>query len=188
MKHLLAALIPLALAPLSAFAISISEIQENPQKYVKVDEDISSAHYIDIESIKSLRDASPYYTLQADMYLASYSSRSIFQNTIIFNFDYTRSYKSLNEALEKDFIAKGKKALLYSKAYTSALWDEIEKNSGILANDSATEVYSFDGVYRCSFPPSKSDYKVDWATACGLYADFVFYRHFGIYFFPEKFS
>lgn len=188
MKRLLAALIPLTFAPVCAFAISLSELQDNSQKYVKIDEDIYSAHYINTESIKSLREASPYYTLQADIYTILYSSRSILQETSVFNYDYTRSFKSINEKLEKEFALKGSKELLYSKAYSNALWDEFQKNSGIVASDSTTEVYSFDGIYRGSLPASSFDYKVDWATACGSYANFVFYKHLGIYFFPEKFS
>lgn len=186
-KHLLTALIPLTLAPLTAFTISLSEIQNNPQKYVKIGEDIYSAYYVDTESIKLLRDASPYYTLQADIYDVTYTSRYIFQETAVYNYDYTRSFDSIDKKLTKLFATKGTEDLLYSKAYSSALASELEKDSGIIYSNSTIDAYSFDGTYLSSLPPS-TDLKADFGTQSCSYANFVFYKHFGTYFFPENFS
>lgn len=59
MKKILLLLLGLILIPFSAFAISLSEIQSDPGRYVKVAEGQTDACYVDSYSIKSLRYAPP---------------------------------------------------------------------------------------------------------------------------------
>ena len=64
MKKILLLLLGLILIPFSAFAISLSEIQSDPGRYVKVAEGQTTTMYVDSYSIQSLRYAPPYYTIQ----------------------------------------------------------------------------------------------------------------------------
>ena len=63
MKKILLLLLGLILIPFSAFAISLSEIQSDPGRYVKVAEGQTTTMYVDSYSIQSLRYAPPYYTM-----------------------------------------------------------------------------------------------------------------------------
>lgn len=63
-KHLLvASLIPSSLAPLIASAISLNELQSDPNRYIVIDEDKTYTIYIDSNSIESIRYYPPYYTM-----------------------------------------------------------------------------------------------------------------------------
>ena len=64
MKKILLLLPGLILILFSAFAISLSEIQSDPGRYVKVAEGQTTTMYVDSYSIQSLRYAPPYYTIQ----------------------------------------------------------------------------------------------------------------------------
>ena len=55
MKKILLLLLGLILIPFSAFAISLSEIQSDPGRYVKVAEGQTTTMYVDSYSIQSLR-------------------------------------------------------------------------------------------------------------------------------------
>ncbi len=64
-KHLLvASLIPSSLAPLIASAISLNELQSDPNRYIVIDEDKTYTIYIDSNLIESIRYYPPYYTMQ----------------------------------------------------------------------------------------------------------------------------
>lgn len=48
--------------PISALAISLEELQNNTDSYVKILEGKPGTVYVDVNSIHSLRYAPPYYT------------------------------------------------------------------------------------------------------------------------------
>lgn len=63
----------------TAFAVSLNELDNSPQKYVKVFETRSYALVVDAASINIVRETPPYYTLQANEYLVDYASATIAQ-------------------------------------------------------------------------------------------------------------
>lgn len=99
MKKILLLLLGLILIPFSAFAISLSEIQSDPGRYVKVAEGQTTTMYVDSYSIQSLRYAPPYYTIQGKIYYVSYTGNCIEKSTVIFNYDYDRSSVNLRKDL-----------------------------------------------------------------------------------------
>ncbi len=69
MKRLLAALIPLALVPLSSFAITLDELKSNPEQYVFVAAKEGIEGYVDVTTINLSRNISP--VLDAVVYIVS---------------------------------------------------------------------------------------------------------------------
>lgn len=80
MKKILLLLLGLILIPFSAFAISLSEIQSDPGRYVKVAEGQTTTMYVDSYSIQSLRYAPPYYTQFKERYTMSHIQVIVLRN------------------------------------------------------------------------------------------------------------
>lgn len=97
MKKILSTLLATAFIPFSAFAISLSDITNNPEQYVKIKNSMNTTLYVDISSIESLRYDPPYYTLRGKAYAVNYSSNRIFETTDIINYDYTKSVDSVTD-------------------------------------------------------------------------------------------
>ena len=173
MKRLLAALIPLALAPLSTFAISLSEIQDNPQKYIKVVEDANAAFYVDVDSIKSLRYSPPYYTLQCSMLLVAYDANRILDFTETFNYDLKKSpgtryrtYETSNSAYTEEQILK-------------MAWNDAKNDCGVIFSSAAGNFYDFDGAFLRESPPLRAE-KAELGSNIYICADFMFNKYYGI--------
>lgn len=69
MKKILALAAALLLTPFTALAISLSDIQNNPDQYVLVLRQTTINTYVDSNSIASLRYDPPYYAMGGDVYL-----------------------------------------------------------------------------------------------------------------------
>ena len=141
MKKILLLLLGLILIPFSAFAISLSEIQSDPGRYVKVAEGQTTTMYVDSYSIQSLRYAPPYYTIQGKIYYVSYTGNCIEKSTVIFNYDYDRS--SVN--LRKDLMPNN--PYITDADRGNALWNEIKANTGIKFTETDVYTYSLSGDY-----------------------------------------
>ena len=87
MKKILIILLSILCIPISAFAISLTTLQNNPDRYLKVDEDSTAAMYLDTYSVKSIRYSPPYYTLSAKTYFVLYPYDYIILCTQTFNYD-----------------------------------------------------------------------------------------------------
>ena len=173
MKRLLTALTPLVLAPLSAFAISLSEIQDNPQKYVRISEDAHAASYMDVGTIKSIRYNPPYYTLQCRVILISYNSNRIMDFTNTFNYDYSKN-------LETRYLAYRSSHPSYTpdQRFDLAMAD-VEKESGVTFNTSNRSIYNFDGKFLYDSPQTSAK-KAMFGSNVYICADLVFKKYYGI--------
>lgn len=89
--------------PLSVLAISLDELQSNPNKYVNIHESQSASDYVDIDSIQAIRYAPPYYTMKAKCYLVSYDYTRIMHSTLMINYDYNRTLKTLVSKYKNDY-------------------------------------------------------------------------------------
>ena len=69
MKQLFLFFFLLLSIPFHTSAISLQEIQNNPQKYQLIRQNSKYAAFVDADSIESLRDSSPYYTLKCKAYI-----------------------------------------------------------------------------------------------------------------------
>ncbi len=85
--------------PFHTSAISLQEIQNNPQKYQMVAQDSKYALFVDSDSIESLRYSPPYYTLKCTSYLVGYLQDVIGSFTI--NISYDISYRDFNSNKRK---------------------------------------------------------------------------------------
>ncbi len=103
MRRLLAATAALFLTPITAMAISMSELTSNPEQYNKIVEERDHIIYIDTNTIESLRYSPPYYTMRCNFYIASYSGNNIYESTITIDYDYNRSMITLmRKILDED--------------------------------------------------------------------------------------
>lgn len=62
MKRILLLIIIQLLYIQTAFAMSLAELQSEPNRYTNYKEVQSSTLYVDLNSIQALRNAHPYYT------------------------------------------------------------------------------------------------------------------------------
>lgn len=111
MKKLLFALLLTTMVPLSTFAVSLSELQTNTNRYTKVFEEYNYTVYVEDNTIQSLRYAPPYYTIKCTYYIAGYSSNYIFEIPSTFNYNYNRN-----------------KNHIFSTVIKSSTSDQIDKN------------------------------------------------------------
>lgn len=179
MKKILLAFLLAIMLPLSAFAISLDEINSSPNRYVKVTEDAKNAFYVDVSIIKSLRYSPPYYVLQCRSFYISYERNYICQQLdSTFSYDYNKNY-----------ISQFKKIISshpnYKAEQISQLLDladeEVKKDSGIIYNAETVDFYNFDGTYQFSAPPAYAE-KVIFGSNLYATADFVFKKYYGISF------
>lgn len=94
MKRLFLFFFLLLSIPFHTSAISLHEIQDNPQQYQMVDQSSKYAFFVDSGSIESLRYSPPYYTLKCRAYMVNYLRDSISSNIITIS--YNSSYRDFN--------------------------------------------------------------------------------------------
>lgn len=94
MKRLFLFFFLLLSIPFHTSAISLQEIQNNPQQYQMVDQDSKYATFIDSGSIESLRYSPPYYTLKCTFYRVDYLGGYIISS--ITNISCNISYRNFN--------------------------------------------------------------------------------------------
>lgn len=90
MKKILASFILTALAPITTFAISLSDLTNNPDQYTKVHQNDYTTVYVDNESIKVVKDESPDYTIRGIVFLCDNKKQTIaeFDETTDFHVSY----------------------------------------------------------------------------------------------------
>lgn len=99
MKRLFLFFFLLLSIPFHTSAISLDELQNNPQQYQMVDQDSEYTNFVDSGSIESLRYSPPYYTLKCTSYLVNYLQDVIGSFTI--NISYDISYRDFNSNKRK---------------------------------------------------------------------------------------
>ena len=99
MKRLFLFFFLLLSSPFHTYAISLHELQDNPQQYQMVDQDSEYTNFVDSGSIESLRYSPPYYTLKCTSYFVDYLYNVIGSFTI--NISYDISYRDFNSNKRK---------------------------------------------------------------------------------------
>ena len=175
MKRFLLTFLLVLMIPLSASAISLDELQSNPDKYTKIYEAENGTMYIDSESIKSIRYAPPYYTLQVKDYYVLYNLNCIQQSISTYNYDYNKNCATLTK----------KYAALYpsysSKQIIDLVLAESKKDSGVIVTSVDINCYEFDGTFITTGKPIYSQEVPFWTNLC-YSADSVFKKYYGISF------
>ena len=133
MKKLFLLLTIFSLFTVSAFAVSLDELRNTPEKYKLVYSDSTSDHYVEIPSINVTRYNPPYYIINATMYMVEYETNIIGKTDTTFFYDYNRSSEVLKKELPDNML----------------ILEEQEKNSGIQWKMTGVTDYHFDGsIYR----------------------------------------
>lgn len=139
-KHLLiTTLLSIALIPFTASAISLTELQNNPDRYKAVCENKKSTIYVDNDTISSLRYYPPFYSLSADVYSVSYTNGNIIGGTFAMNYDYNQSPESIIDLIKAEHPDYTPKQI---SDYSAVL---LFANSGIVISSSKLQVWTLDG-------------------------------------------
>ena len=94
MKRLFLFFFLLLSIPFHTSAISLDELQNNPQQYQMVAQNSKYTTFVDSGSIESLRYSPPYYTLKCTYYGVDYLGGYIFSITA--NISYNISHRDFN--------------------------------------------------------------------------------------------
>lgn len=92
MKRLFLFFFLLLSIPFHTSAISLDELQDNPQQYQMICQNAECAIFVDSDSIESLRYSPPYYTLKCTVYWVNYLQDAIGLFTININYDISHQY------------------------------------------------------------------------------------------------
>lgn len=165
------------LMPFYSWAISLEEIQSQPERYVKMDESRSCINYIDAESIHSLRCDPPYYTLLGDVYYVGRSDNLIFKVTEVFCYDYQRSRRELAKSIQlRD------RNISYDQL-NKAIFKELIQNTGIVGSVISEKAYNTAGTFLQDVPTNKfRNNKIILNAPNSHDADYMFYRYYGQHF------
>ena len=84
MKRMITILFMLLLIPLSCSAISLEELQSNPEQYEKIIEAPSGTIYLELNSIKSLRNSPPLLYITSKSLIVYYMTRLLLLKALVF--------------------------------------------------------------------------------------------------------
>lgn len=152
MKKILFILLAIICIPVSSFAISLSTLQNNPEKYLKISEDYEYEHYLDLGSVKSIRYSPPYYTISANTYTVDYESNLIFSDSNIYNYDYNYSRKLTRIRIISEMNEKWEP--LNEEIVKSRVEEALHENSGISSTVTLLADWAFDGRLIKRMPPN----------------------------------
>lgn len=177
MKKIIIAFLLLTVIHVTAFAISLDELQNEHSRYVKVKEDQSYAAYVDSNSIQSLRCSPPYYRLKGDIYIVAYANGYINKFNTIFNYDYNKSSKELKRQIRNRY------GNLSGKPLYDKMWEIVKVDSGITGSEVENSyIYRFDGTLITRLPAQR-DVKIPIMSPLSFAANYIFYRYYNEYFF-----
>ena len=174
MKKLFLLLMIFSLCTISAFAVSLDELRNSPERYKHISADQTLDGYIEIPSINVTRYNPPYYIINATIYTVDYETNTIGKADATFFYDYNRSSEVLNKKISDNML----------------IFDEQEKNSGIQWKMTGLTGYNFDGsIYKpyLQINPTNPEFAPDTATFISLAyiaATYSFYKAYNMYFNP----
>lgn len=179
MKKILIILLAILCIPISSYAISLSTLENNTQRYFKVYENDQFAMYLDTQSVESIQYAPPYYTLGANMYFVRYSTNELAEFSLIYNYDYTYSLESKHKQIIKNMKQNGE-ALDDNviKTKLENILQDKEENSGIEYSSVLLSFWDLNGHLIQSinsyqaFPEFT---KIKYLTQGYLQAELIFY-------------
>lgn len=171
MKRMITILFMLLLIPLSCSAISLEELQSNPEHYKNIIEAPEATLYVDSNSIKSVRNTPPYYALQVKIYYVIYDMTTIIESTCIFSYDQNRS-----SAILADKIIEENPTKSYNEQNDMFL-SELEKNCGMTYSEQKINNYKFNGKFQFTGTPSYNK-EIKFNTNIAHVAKYIFRQHY----------
>lgn len=181
MKKILIILLAILCIPVSSFAISLSTLQNNSNRYLKIDDNYEVAIYLDTYSVKSIRYTPPYYTLSATIYLVRYPLNDIIVYSSIYNYDYNYSTKTTIKKVISDMKQNGEP--LDSEEISTRVENSQRENSGIEVNNTFLSAWKLNGqlITNSSLGSSSMD-NVNYGTFDFAIAVEVFKTYYHQYF------
>ena len=143
MKKILVILMAILCIPISGFAMSLSTLENNPQRYIKISEDYNFAVYTDAGSVKSIRYSPPYYTLSTNTYYVVYKLNMVVLYSEIYNYDYNYSTESTMKRIVSDMYDNGETP--DEETVCSRTEAAQRENSGIERNGTCIGVWKLNG-------------------------------------------
>ena len=174
MKKLFLLLMIFSLCTISAFAVSLDELRNSPERYKHISADQTLDGYIEIPSINVTRYNPPYYIINATIYTVDYETNTIGKADATFFYDYNRSSEVLKKELPDNML----------------ILEEQEKNSGIQWKLSGLTDYHFDGsidrpyLHINSGDPMFSPEEAPITSLGYMAATYSFYKSYNMYFNP----
>nr|DAV59622.1 MAG TPA: hypothetical protein [Caudoviricetes sp.] len=192
MKNILLTATALFLAPITALAVSLSDITDNPDEYVMVSSNSTSAFYVDSYSISSIRYEPPYYSMSCQAYIVSYDINTIFRFDATATYDYNHRFKSLYAYELRQHPGYSRKEIL------NMAINDFELNNGMTSYLGNMVFWDFDGNYlgemsardRDNIAYLYGDYGLD-DTSCKInsaayhVANYMFFKGYDEYFNPK---
>lgn len=171
MKRMITILFMLLLIPLSCSAISLEELQSNPEHYKNIFEAPEATVYVDSNSIKSIRNTPPYYALQVKLYYVIYDMTTITESACIFSYNKNRS----SAILANKIIAENP-----TKSYNEQndiFLSELEKNCGMTFSEQKINHYKFNGKLDLTGTPSYNN-EIKYNTNMARVAKYIFKQYY----------
>ena len=181
MKKIMIILLAILCIPLSSFAMSLSTLENNPQRYIKISENYNSAVYTDTGSIKSIRYSPPYYTLSANTYYVVYKLNIVFACSEIYNYDYNYSTESTMKRIISDMYDNDEQP--DEDTVCSRTEAAQRENSGIERTGTCTGIWKLNGQpIKKSVPSSSTNSPVTYHTVGYDIAESIFKTYYNQFF------
>lgn len=179
MKKIIFAFLLLLLTPLTTHAISFDELTNNSAQFKNVHESRESSYYINVNTVKTIRYAPPYYTMKAQGYIIDYSLQRIIECDILTNYNYNRSFNPLAIKLKHEHPNMSPTQIL------KILIKEINEDSGITANMDEVSLYKFNGEFVTKDKRFYNNYNqsINITSPLASMANYMFYQGYNMYFF-----
>ena len=163
------------LTPILSSAISLSDIENNPDRYI----DVSNHEvFVDVDTIESVRYAPPYYTLKAEVY--SVYPNSIVESTYAVGYNYERSYTGIKEYISQNYpnISAADKAKLLNT--------QIQSNTGMYCSIQDENIYSLNGELLNQVESNYSQQDITFMSPAFYVGNYLFYRYYNQFFLPNE--
>ena len=177
-KKIIVALFVFLSMQVTAFAVSLNELDNSPQKYVKVFETRSYALAVDAASINIVRETPPYYTLQANEYLVDYASATIVQYQLTATYDYQRSTQGLIK------LINAQTPKITKEIFWERYAEEGVANCGMTYSSKISYVYDFNGRVKHDHPSYREKYNQRIRAGSDIFdvSNYMFKKQYGVYF------
>lgn len=176
MKKLFLLLTIFSLFTMSAFAVSLDELRNSPERYKLVLSNPTTDQYVEIPSINVVRYSPPYYVINSRTHIVRYEDNIITSIDVTYFYDYNQSVASLVNKL--DTVEEVLKSLKNDSGI------KFQMKGHISFNYDGSQIGTYIGTYtkyslsNPKYGPQKSDI----TSASYDTAAFTFYKAYNMYF------
>lgn len=180
MKKILAFLVALIVIPVSTFAISLSELQNNPDQYKSMGETSVMTGYLDMSSIESLRYSPPYYTIKCDAFFVDYNMNIITESSMIFNYDYNYSMHSTIKRIASDIRSNNE--VIDKSLAQNRINAQMAENDGITVSTTHETLWKLNGEFFTETDLTPESIPAKYNTVLFYIAEEVFHKYYNQWF------